>query len=43
MFKKGNQSSNTYFRKGDMTHATKLIGNYHSPHQVYPMIRTGLF
>jgi hypothetical protein len=37
MMKKGDQSYNTFFRKGDMSNRTKLIGNYHSPHLIEPI------
>jgi hypothetical protein len=37
MFRKGDMSYNSFFRKGDMSNRNKLVGNYHSPHLVEPI------
>ena len=39
MFRKGDFSS-PYFRKGDMI---KKLGNFHTPGNVYPIVKAGDF
>ena len=42
MFRKSDFSS-PYFRKGDMTNNLKKLGNFHTPGNVYPMVKAGDF
>ena len=40
MWKKGDLSRHTHFKKGDMSIRNKIIGNYHSPHLVHSFIQS---
>lgn len=42
MFKKGS-FTNSYFKKGDMSNNLKKLGNFHTPHNAYPMVKAGDF